>query len=148
MLKKIQRKVLGSKEAYLILVSLLIVNLIVIACQKQMTHQDRVNTISNAMNIVDETWEATDTVLLEMARAGKLSNANIDKRSNAATIVIKLNKNWKLTPQTDASIEAFILSPDFINGAKLIAELAKVAQVNDIDLNKLLDSINQLKKEK
>ena len=118
-------------------------NLFVIACQKKLTHEQRVDTISNAMDKLDTAWNLADTKLLEIHKVKPLSPTIRKVRDKAADIMVKLNQNWKELPKTDASITAFVLNPDFASGLALILQLTTVADLNDIHLD-LLSTQEQL----
>lgn len=116
------------------LVLLLIINLIgFIGCAGK-THQQRVDTISSVMHDINSAWTEVDSALLEMHKQQSLPENVRLIRNEVAKWVIKANENWKLVPNTDASIEAFINEQSFQSGFSLLMQLLEVAGKNDLKI--------------
>lgn len=128
---------------------LLIVILAVVAvgcAGRQPSDAPRVDAISDAMHVFNAAYEEAEKSVILLHERGILKgdewNSVVDIRNQVAPIVIRLNEDWKLVPQTDASIEAFIAQPDFQSAVKLGLQLAKIAEVNDVQVK-----LNSLKRE-
>jgi hypothetical protein len=102
------------------------------------SHQQRVNTISDAMHAFNIAYEETEVLLINLRdQGGPVADrwSEISRiRNQVAPIVIRLNENWRLVPQTDASVEAFILQPDFQSAVALALQLVAIAGDNGLEL--------------
>jgi len=84
------------------------------------------------------TYAELEKSVIATHKAGGFSvdtwNKIVDLRAKVAPIAIRLNENWKLVPDTDASVEAFIASPDFQSAVELALQIVNVAGANEFQI--------------
>lgn len=100
------------------------------------SHQERVNTISDSVVILSESWEEAQTAALALYDAGVLRGEQWERvkavQAEGGEIMRQIWKGWREVPKTDAAISNFLAGPTFANGLRLAAELAELAQKFDL----------------
>jgi hypothetical protein len=133
-----------------LLIAVMFVSLLVGCAGK--SHQQRVDTISNGMDKFNSAYAAVENALIAAHESdpplisGAPWNKVVTIRETVAPLAVRLNENWKLVPQTDASIEAFILQPDFQTTLKLALRLSEIAEENGITVTDALEALLSLKR--
>lgn len=122
-----------------------------IGCPKKgLSQQDVVNTISDVMDTMNSAFDGLEDIALLLHDQNILVGENWETvrgfRNKAAPIMIQLNENWKLVPDTAASVEGFILTQDFQEAVKLIAQIAAIVKLNSPRAAEIEAEVLQLKR--
>jgi len=109
-----------------------------VACPHKLTHQERVDAISKVVDTFSTSYIVLLSFIADAKDAGTITGANLAKVQSlvkeADPVVIKVLRTWKLVPNTDADVEAFIFSQDFQHALALAIDLSKIAGATELNV--------------